>query len=206
MTRKKGRRDRPNPFLEDDRRELLDELGNVQELLDGDGTGDAGEEDVPVLEPEEPPPPEGGEEQIPLLQDEPESSGKEATTPSPPAASRADAGAKQNATERPTLDSELRKRENPFLAGISAKRSIEPRQNSVSEDLDTLLRRERASAETPARETSASPSAESRSPAGPEQPDEARIRALVDEILAEWMPRLERELRDRLTRYLRNKR
>ena len=208
MTRKKDRRNRPNPFLDEDRKALLDELGNVQELLDGDQGPEAGDEEVPLLEPEAPATPEaGGEEQIPLLGDGLEESAPDsAPAPATPGQRTSGAGMKgaeeTGAGRDSALKARLRKRENPFLAGHSATPGTDaPRRNSVAEDLDALLQRERANAETPPPSPEPTGSRQGKAPA---RLTEAQIRALVDEVLAEWMPRLERELRDRLTRRLRS--
>ena len=42
-------------------------------------------------------------------------------------------------------------------------------------------------------------------PASPATPSDSDVRAAVDEILAVWLPRIERELRDHLTRQLQGK-
>lgn len=51
----------------------------------------------------------------------------------------------------------------------------------------------------------ATPKIEPTRPAPPGAVDNAALRALVDEALAEWMPKIERDLRNRLMELLRNK-
>mgnify|MGYP006147837405 CR=1 FL=1 len=78
---------------------------------------------------------------------------------------------------RPPLNKALAERDNPFL----------PRKQAAV--------------------PSAAPKIESTRPATAAQtpPGDARLRALVDETLAEWMPKIERDLRHRLMELLRNK-
>jgi hypothetical protein len=84
---------------------------------------------------------------------------------------------KTEASSRQPLNKALAERDNPFL----------PRK--------------------PAAPSSATPKIESTRPAttAPTPPGDARLRALVDETLAEWMPKIERDLRNRLMELLRNK-
>ncbi|WP_111657444.1 hypothetical protein [Isoalcanivorax indicus] len=78
----------------------------------------------------------------------------------------------------------LAERENPFL----------PRQ--------TMERLAQHRAHTPDSLRPPPQSAATTRPAVPAQPSDSEVRAAVDEILAVWLPRIERELRDRLTRSL----
>ena len=58
---------------------------------------------------------------------------------------------------------------------------------------------------TPAAPPPAVPKIEPTRPTPPPTPNDASLRALVDETLAEWMPKIERDLRNRLLALLRNK-
>jgi hypothetical protein len=78
---------------------------------------------------------------------------------------------------RSPLSKAVAERENPFLPRkpaqpITASPKIEPARPSIP------------------------PLAPTR--AAPTSPDDAAIRALADEVLAEWMPKIERDLRNRL--------
>lgn len=81
----------------------------------------------------------------------------------------------------PPLRKALAERENPFLP----KRPVEPSQTVASSTPATakpVLPLPEKSGSTPV-------------------PDSAQIRALVDETLAEWLPKIERDLRARLTEW-----
>lgn len=82
---------------------------------------------------------------------------------------------------RDPLRKALAERENPFL----------PRKPAAPAAAAPTLKPTRPA-------PAASPSAPAR------RPDDAAVRALVDELVAAWLPKIEQELRDRLTAMLRN--
>lgn len=206
---KKGKQDRPNPFLKKERDTLLNDLDQVQNLLGDDG------DDVPTLKPE-PDDSAPAEEQIPLLgEQEPAkpaggtaSARKSAETGKPPAArgpspeKKAPAGETAPDTGTDSLREQLRQRKNPFLSSDHLE-ELRSQRSRAEKNLDSLFEEtSRGSAkENPA--TPAPKPGNETPAAGATRPDEKQIRAAVDEILAEWMPKLERELRERLTRKLR---
>lgn len=91
----------------------------------------------------------------------------------------------------------LSERENPFLpksAGASKPQS----PLTGSKAIEALIAERAAS--TP-RAPAPSPS----SPATPSTLSDSQIHALVDEVLAEWLPKIERDLRNRLIDALKNR-
>lgn len=159
--------------------DILSELNSVSSLL-----GDAGRDvdpdglddnNVPVLEPEKSSSDEGdAHTQIPLL------------------------GADDPGKAAPARDlkKELASRDNPFL----------PRKQ-----MDELEKsRQQASASMASAATANAPSATppSSAPAAPTTSSPAlsdqQVREAVDTLLAEWMPRLEADLRARLTKLLKS--
>jgi hypothetical protein len=176
MARKTGKNSDGSPLPEKDRDELLDELASVQDMLSEDNNKGTPDQDPPVLEPESPGEPlsPGTEEQMPLLQ-------PDAHQPhSDPANNRL----RQALSERP----------NPFLS--DAARNTDPQNRATTPSADQAPG-ERS--EPPA--TAQAPMDASAAASGL---GENEMRALVDEILAAWMPRIERELRDKLMERLRN--
>lgn len=166
------------------RRDLLDELSSIQSLL-GDAAEDVAQsglhddDDIPTLAPSDAPlldPLEGdAHTQIPLLGGE-SSPSKPTSTPKPPA-----------------------ERENPFLPKSTAKLSEQSRAET-SKAIEALIAQR-----APQTRTATPSKAPHSAPATPTKLDDRQVRALVDEVLSAWMPRIERELRNRLIEELKNK-
>lgn len=168
-----------------DRSDLLDELSSIQSLL-GDAAQDVRQDhmddDIPMLPPEK----DAGSAaegdahtQIPLLGED--SAGKK--------------------TQQNPLHKALTERANPFLSQApppARQQGAAPASRAIEEMI--VQRAERANPFLP--QTSAA-TGKAEAPAVPSL-SEAQVRALVDEILAQWMPRIERELRDRLMDELRD--
>jgi len=156
------------------RGELLDELSSIQTLL-GDAAQDveqqhldADDDDIPVL------PPVGADEdgdahnQIPLLGGDAEEN---------------PADVRKAATSR----------DNPFLPKATLSQARQNR-DETSKAIEAMIQQRTAAAQrSPATPAAATPPRTT----APTLSD-AQVRALVDEILAAWMPKLERELRARL--------
>ena len=124
---------------------------------------------------------------IPLLEPEPmdtpapSSTKARPTTPARPPISTGRTAVAERPAPAPVHQA-LVERENPFL----------PRQ--------TMERLAQHRAHTPESLRPPVPP-----PASPATPSDSDVRAAVDEILAVWLPRIERELRDHLTRQLQGK-
>lgn len=152
---------------------LLDELSSIRTLL-----GDADKDVAPLLL-------EGDDlvegDDLPVLVPEPTEGDAHTQTSlfdPPPAPAKMPAG-----KDKDSLSKALAERENPFL----------PRKPAPMPSASPRLE-----------PTRPAPAAPATPPPRPQaRPDEAAMRALVDEVLAEWMPKLERELRDRLMQILR---
>ena len=169
---------------------LLDELDDIRSLLgdalDGAPSGLPDDLDIPLLEPEAPPP-------APTRPRAAASEKAAKASPVPPTPNRPGNASLTSAslTSAP-LEDLLSVRENPFLPRHTMERLAQHRAHTPEG-----LR--------PAAPTSVTTSAPpNRSTATPARPSDTSIRAAVDEILAVWMPRIERELRDRLTQQLRD--
>jgi len=182
MARTPGQKPPDSPLPEKDRKELLDELSSVQDMLGNqDDAPEKAGEDPPLLQPEtsghEREARSGGdsEEQMPLLQPD---TGDSGTDP---------------ANER--LRQALSERPNPFLS--DAARNTDPKNRTPSEASTGAQPDSRAEPSAPA---TATPTAGAHASGLNEQ----QMRALVDEILAAWLPKIERELRDKLMEHLRN--
>lgn len=176
MARKTGKNPPDSPLPEKDRKELLDELSSVQDMLNEEAASKASDEDLPVLQPESPGQTlENGEEQMPLLQPDTDEPGSD------PANERL----RQALSERP----------NPFLS--DAARNTDPQNRgtpaSTGEKPDPQAGKPAPgdSGQTASADTSGL--------------SEQEMRALVDETLAAWLPKIERELRDKLMEHLRNR-
>jgi len=103
-------------------------------------------------------------------------------------------------TPRSTADplhKALSERENPFLPKSAGAAKPQP-PLSGSKAIEALIAQRAAS--TP-RARAASPA----SPAAPATLSDSQIHALVDEVLAEWLPKIERDLRNRLIDALKNR-
>ena len=175
MARNSGKNPPDSPLPEKDRKELLDELSSVQDMLNEEDRADTPDEDPPVLEPEaRGDAPDAGEEQMPLLQPDGDQSGSDP------------------ANER--LRKALSERPNPFLSG--AARNTDPQNHSASA----------AAGEQPGAQPDkpASGAAAASPPTDTAGLSEQEMRAIVDETLAAWLPKIERELRDKLMERLRN--
>lgn len=187
MARNSGK-PQDNPLPEENRKELLDELSSVQDMLSEDQDG-SGDEDPPMLEPESPgQAPEGGDEQqMPLLQSD---SGEEGQDP---------------ANER--LRQALSERPNPFLDD-AARKSAQKNQGGRQQESPAAASGASSTPGTEARTSTASATAadtpNASADSGGAALTEEQIRAVVDETLAAWLPRIERELRDKLSERLRN--
>lgn len=192
MSRKSGKPPRKNPFLKKDRGQLLEELHSIQEML-GEAGEDVGEEGIPTLAEEGDAPAsatgEGdAENQIPLLA--PDENGEQE-----PAA----------ANER--LRQALQERENPFLsaAGKAAREKTDAAAaRATGENISPS--EAHSEAEEPPQKTAPdnNPERPTASATTPGTLDEQEMRALADEVLAAWLPKIERELRARLMEYLRD--
>lgn len=177
--------------------DLLDELSSLQSLL-GDAARDVpfsgstgvDDDDIPLLPPEKGDSLEGDTaNQIPLL----------------------DPAPGEDQDRQAVLRQAAMARENPFLA------PSRPASTPPTEDLERRIAR-RAPANPDAAAGNLSSDAQAvHAPAPSPAPAPAgnapssaladhEIRALVDELLAQWLPRIERELRDRLMEELRQRR
>lgn len=178
MSRKSGKPPRKNPFLQKDRNQLLDELNSIQEML-GEAGQDVDEESIPVLTaegdaaPARNKPPEGDAENQIPLL----------------APDDASADSPNEANER--LRKALKERENPFLS--SAARAADQQSTAPAEKKAAPEKKE----DPPAAAPTAKP------PVTTDTLSDTEMRALVDETLAAWLPKIERELRARLMEYLR---
>ena len=173
---------------------LLDELDDIRSLL-GDALDDVsaglpGDLDIPLLEPDSPP------------DAPPAATPRPRTAPSgqhvakaPGAPSSSTVPASKTAAANP-LQELLSARENPFLPRHTMERLAQHRAHTP----EGLRPSTPAAAEKPPTSAAAQVSQST-----PRRPDDATIRAAVDEILAVWMPRIERELRDRLTQQMRDR-
>ena len=188
MSRDKNKPPRRNPFLDDSRDTLLDELGSVKKLLDEDDKTDSPaarpgpHDDIPVLLPDEASTSEGEGD-----------AHTQASLFDQPAASKGNNEAETEEARRRRLLAASR--DNPFLPSKSMQ--------DLANERDRLTRITHGSSDATTRTTTAGKSAP---PAGEKNRslDDAAVRALVDEMLAEWLPKIERELRDRLTRHLKD--
>mgnify|MGYP000187960657 FL=1 len=179
MAHKTGKNSPDSPLPEKDRQELLDELSSVQDMLNEDDAPEAPDEDPPVLKPDAPgeAPESDDEEQMPLLQ--PDGGGETGSDP---------------ANER--LRKALSERPNPFLS--DAARNTDPQNRTTPAPTG-----EKPGAQP---EQPASGAADEAPPAADTSGlSEQEMRALVDETLAAWLPKIERELRDKLMEHLRNR-
>jgi hypothetical protein len=176
MARNTGKNPPDSPLPEKDRRELLDELSSVQDMLNEDDTSETADDEPPVLKPDSSREDSGsdGEEQMPLLQPD---GGEPGSDP---------------ANER--LRKALSERPNPFLS--DAARNTDPQNRKASAPGE-----EQPNAQPENPEPTATGGNVSADTAGL---SEQQMRALVDETLAAWLPRIERELRDKLMERLRN--
>ncbi len=176
MASNTGKNPDGSPLPEKDREELLDELSSVQDMLSDGNNKRAPDEEPPVLEPESPGGAHGSdtEEQMPLLQ--PDSSDSEVDP----------------ANER--LRRALSDRPNPFLSDAARKTDPQSRATTLSDG------EQRGAAP----ELSASPKATTDASTNTSGLSERDMRALVDETLAAWLPKIERELRDKLMERLRS--
>lgn len=164
------------------RRDLLDELSSIQSLL-GDAAEDVpqsglhDDDDIPMLSSDAPllEPLEGDAHTQIPLLGGEPTPKNSAAAPKPPV-----------------------ERENPFLPKSTAKLSEQSRAET-SKAIEALIAQRAPQART------APPSKPTSSPAAPRKLDDGQVRSLVDEILAAWMPRIERELRNRLIEELKNK-
>lgn len=173
---------------------LLDELDDIRSLLgdalDGPASGLHDDLDIPLLEPETPQPTPthpraAAAEQAVKASPVP-------TSNRPGSASLASASLASTSLTSAPLEDLLSVRENPFLPRHTMERLAQHRAHTP----------EGLRPAAPASATTSAPL--NRSTATPARPSDASIRAAVDEILAVWMPRIERELRDRLTQQLRD--
>lgn len=87
-----------------------------------------------------------------------------------------------------------------FDAPAKPEPGSDPLKKSLAERENPFLPRKPASPPTPA-----APKIEPTRPSPSSAMNDAALRALVDEALAEWMPKIERDLRNRLMEFLRNK-
>lgn len=179
-----------NPFLDDDRDALLDDLDNIRTLLDEDKDGASSSsrpgphDDIPVLLPDdEPDAPVANKPAAPGKATPASREGDthtqtslfdQKTPPAPPPAN-----AESDRQRR------LSNRDNPFL----------PRQSME----DLAAERQRLNRNDP--QMPIEPPTQTHT--GDHKPTPEQVRALIDEVLAEWMPKLEREMRDRLTEWFR---
>ncbi|MCH8544963.1 MAG: hypothetical protein LAT61_15480 [Alcanivorax sp.] len=169
---------------------LLDELDDIRSLL-GDALDDGAQGlpddlDIPLLEPESPPAAATRPRATAAAPTVSRPTSK--TPPVPPSSSTS--GSKPVASG--PLEDLLSARENPFLPRHTMERLAQHRAHTPE------------GLRPPAPATAADKATLTGSAATPARPSDASIRAAVDEILAVWMPRIERELRDRLTQQLRD--
>ena len=155
--------------------ELLDELNSVSDML-----GDAAD-DVPAAP--------LSEDDVPLLANDDEADSGDSQNQIPLLGADGNAAAKPDSAPPSTrLETLARERENPFLP----RSKLDELAQSQSQT-DKSLRELNPDRPRP-------PSAPA--PSAPATPD---VESIIDDLVAEWLPRLERELRDRLARALRNK-
>lgn len=161
-------------------RELLDELSSIQSLL-GDAAADVDphnlgeEDDIPTLPATEEDDDIGdAHAQIPLLGGKPIPSSATTRAPQAPA-----------------------ERINPFLPRPNVP--TKPARDGASQEIEKLIAQR--SQETVSSTVKAMPTASATSAQGL---NEQQVRALVEEALAEWMPKIERDLRNRLIDALKN--
>lgn len=173
MSRKSGKPPRKNPFLQKDRNQLLDELNSIQEML-GEAGQDVDEESIPVLTTEG--------DAAPGRDKPPEGDAKNQIPLLAPDDASADSP--NEANER--LRKALKERENPFLS--SAAKAADQNTAAPAEK-KAPPEKKKADPEPPPTDASAL--------------SDTEMRALVDETLAAWLPKIERELRARLMEYLR---
>lgn len=172
------------------RRELLDELSSIQSLL-GDAAADVDphnlgeDDDIPTLPPAEDDDIGDAHAQIPLL------GGK----PTPPAAKKA---TPERAASKISAPDKSGERVNPFLPRSNAP--TKSTHEGVSQDIEKLIA-QRAQ-ETIRSTANAMPSAGATTPA--QALSAHQIRVLAEEVLSEWMPKIERDLRNRLIDALKN--
>lgn len=169
----------PARALSANRRGLLNELDDIRSLL-GDGLpgpGNLDDLDIPLLQPEG-----DAHTQIPLLGSEP-----------PVAAAAPPAQAPLTPPAAPALEKAIAERENPFLPRATMERLAQHHRQTPQ-----ALR-----PAAPAPLSSSPPPATPAPAASEPRLDDRAMRAIVDEILAAWMPRIERELRTRLLDELR---
>lgn len=174
MSRKSGKPPRKNPFLEESRDKLLDELNSIQDLLREDDGGEktsAADTAPPLLEPEPDNDKGDAEQQIPLLD--------------------SDAGTRATPAASDRLHKALSERPNPFLSAAGKAADRKNRPAAAEQTTPTSGRDKQEPAPKPEK--------------APALNDEGEMRALVDEVLAAWMPKIERELRARLMEYLRER-
>jgi hypothetical protein len=168
------------------RRELLDELSSIQSLL-GDAAADVAphtlgeEDDIPTL----PPAAEDDEigdahAQIPLLGEKP--------TPQPITTTKPERAASESAASQAPAE-----RVNPFLPKTNTP--TKPAREKASQDIEKLIAQRTQDAVSA---TSAASTASAQALSG------HQIRVLAEEVLAEWMPKIERDLRNRLIDALKN--
>jgi|SRR5690606_2841950 len=103
-------------------------------------------------------------------------------------------------TPRSTADplhKALCERENPFLPKSAGAAKPQPPLTG-SKAIEALIAQRAAS-------TPRAPAASPASPAAPAALSDSQIHALVDEVLAEWLPKIERDLRNRLIDALKNR-
>ncbi|MCB1836736.1 MAG: hypothetical protein KDH99_03875 [Alcanivoracaceae bacterium] len=91
----------------------------------------------------------------------------------------------------------LSERENPFLPKSAGAAKPQPTLTG-SKAIEALIAQRAASAPH-------APAASPASPAAPAALSDSQIHALVDEVLAEWLPKIERDLRNRLIDALKNR-
>lgn len=84
----------------------------------------------------------------------------------------------------------LSERENPFLPKSAGAAKPQPPLTG-SKAIEALIAQRAAS-------TPRAPAASPASPVAPAALSDSQIHALVDEVLAEWLPKIERDLRNRL--------
>lgn len=103
-------------------------------------------------------------------------------------------------TQIPLLDAALLAPTNDGPAAV--ERAIAERENPFlpRATIERLAQHHRQTPAAP--EAGAAPAINT--PAAVQAPDEQTLRALVDEVLAVWLPRIERELRERLMTQLRD--
>ena len=157
------------------RTDLLDELSSIQSLL-GDAAHDV---DQPLQD-----------DEIPVLP--PDDADGDAHTQIP----LLGADAPHNSTADP-LRKALSERENPFLPKSASSPKPQPPLTG-SKAIEALIAQRAAI-------TPRAPAPSPASPAAPATLSDNQIHALVDEVLAEWLPKIERDLRNRLIDTLKNR-